>query len=61
MALIDCPDCGSKVSDSAKTCPNCHSNIVSYVTTEKWKKRILVWWPSVVLFIVAFIILSIIF
>ncbi|MDY7096188.1 MAG: zinc ribbon domain-containing protein [Acidobacteriota bacterium] len=23
MALIDCPDCGRKVSDRARSCPNC--------------------------------------
>tara|TARA_A200000159_G_scaffold141565_1_gene144464 strand:+ start:630 stop:1064 length:435 start_codon:yes stop_codon:yes gene_type:complete len=23
MALIDCPSCGKKMSDKAKTCPNC--------------------------------------
>jgi hypothetical protein len=23
MALITCPDCGKKVSDSAHACPNC--------------------------------------
>lgn len=23
MALINCPDCGKKVSDQAPTCPNC--------------------------------------
>lgn len=57
MALINCPDCGHKVSDSAKTCPNCNSNIAEHIVTEKWKNRILVWWPSVLIFIVAYILL----
>lgn len=31
MALIDCPECGKSVSDSAKQCPNCGFGVDVYV------------------------------
>lgn len=44
MGLINCPDCGANVSDSAITCPKCNSNIRAYVNSvvdeaEKRAKR----------------------
>lgn len=59
MALINCPDCGKEVSDSAKTCPNCNSNIKEHLATEKWKNRTVKWLPSVIIFIIAYILISI--
>ena len=35
MALINCPECDRKVSDSADTCPNCGYNIKSYLIRQK--------------------------
>ena len=34
MALINCPECGKEVSDSAEMCPNCGYSIVieEYIT-----------------------------
>ena len=32
MALINCPECGRQVSDTAKTCPHCGYSIMSYVS-----------------------------
>lgn len=31
MALIECPECGKKISDSAKCCPNCGCPVKSRV------------------------------
>lgn len=58
MALINCPDCNNEVSDSAKICPNCNANIQEYLTKEKWKIRCKTWWPSILIFILGFIIVS---
>ena len=33
MALINCPDCGTAVSSSAKQCPNCGCNVKEVVET----------------------------
>ena len=33
MALINCPECGKDVSDTAKTCPNCGYSV------QKWVKQ----------------------
>lgn len=42
MSLINCPDCGTNVSDSAYTCPKCNANIRGYVAAqiEEEQKRI---------------------
>lgn len=42
MALIDCQECGTKVSDRAKACPKCANPLGSRVetiqqTSKKWK------------------------
>ncbi|ALP53990.1 hypothetical protein Tel_13060 [Candidatus Tenderia electrophaga] len=34
MALIDCPECGKKVSDAATSCPNCGIGIASARETQ---------------------------
>ena len=34
MALIQCPECGKKVSDKAKECPEC-GHPIAEVTAEK--------------------------
>lgn len=34
MALIDCPECGNKVSDAATSCPNCGMGIASARETQ---------------------------
>src|SRR5207248_763503 len=31
MALIDCPDCGRRVSDAAQACPDCARPIAGFV------------------------------
>lgn len=33
MALINCPDCGHKVSDSATACPSCARPMTEHVQT----------------------------
>lgn len=38
MALIQCPECGKKVSDKAPTCPNCGAPIRAHII-EKTGKR----------------------
>ena len=38
MALINCPECGKKISDQAKTCPNCGFKIKRKKTKEEKKK-----------------------
>lgn len=35
MALINCPECGKKVSDSAVMCPNCGYNVKESVEAKK--------------------------
>ena len=32
MGLINCPDCGKAVSDSASNCPHCGCNIRDYMS-----------------------------
>ncbi|QBG48322.1 hypothetical protein EGM51_13315 [Verrucomicrobia bacterium S94] len=39
MALIKCPECKSKVSDKADSCPTCGFNISSYTPPVKPEKR----------------------
>lgn len=29
MALINCPECGAKISDQAETCPKCGAPIAT--------------------------------
>ena len=36
--LIDCPECGNKVSDQAATCPSCGIGIQKVLTIEKTGK-----------------------
>lgn len=31
MSLINCPDCGTEVSNTAFNCPKCNSNIRLYM------------------------------
>lgn len=31
MALINCPDCQSQVSSTARTCPKCNANIQLFI------------------------------
>lgn len=35
MALIECPECGKKISDKAATCPNCGFPITTMATTNE--------------------------
>ena len=35
MALIDCPECGNRVSDKAEKCPSCGYSIVEYLENTK--------------------------
>lgn len=35
MALINCPECGKEVSDSAVMCPNCGYNVKNHVDNQK--------------------------
>lgn len=37
MALIECPDCGRKVSDRAKTCPDCSCPVSDVVAEARAK------------------------
>lgn len=37
MALINCPNCGAKISDTANHCPKCGAPLKSYTTKEKNK------------------------
>jgi uncharacterized membrane protein YvbJ len=61
MALIDCPECGRSVSDSAASCPNCaypisgsgHTQTIQE-TAKVYKGQIVL---SYVVMIVGFIIL----
>ncbi len=39
MALINCPECGHEVSDTAATCPHCGCAISQQQTEEKTKKK----------------------
>ena len=40
MALIDCPECGREVSDSAVQCPHCGFGVKEYVVREREIARI---------------------
>ena len=35
MALIECPECGKKISDKATTCPNCGFPITTMTTNNE--------------------------
>ncbi|MDR1042038.1 MAG: zinc-ribbon domain-containing protein [Deltaproteobacteria bacterium] len=35
MPLINCPDCGTQVSDSAPACPKCGRDLVPYLPKHK--------------------------
>ncbi|MCA9604432.1 MAG: hypothetical protein KC619_02485 [Myxococcales bacterium] len=35
MALIECPDCGRKVSDRAKTCPDCSCPVAELIMEQR--------------------------
>lgn len=35
MALINCPECGDKVSDTAETCPHCGYNIKKFIQNKR--------------------------
>ena len=42
MALVNCVECGNKISDSAEACPNCGfpmCEYISYVNNEKQKRK----------------------
>ncbi len=39
MALINCPECGHEVSDTAATCPHCGCSISQQQTAEVTKKK----------------------
>ncbi|MCR4902245.1 MAG: DUF2225 domain-containing protein [Butyrivibrio sp.] len=39
MALIDCPECGGKVSDSAEACPNCGYAVKKHFDTLKEEEK----------------------
>lgn len=41
MALIECPNCGKKISDSAEICIHCKYNLKKAKTEEKLKKSFL--------------------
>lgn len=43
MALIECPECGKEVSDTAKKCPNCGYTLKkSIIANPKFKKTLLI-------------------
>ena len=48
MALIKCPECGKKVSDKSKKCPNCGINLAG---SQLMKMKI-----SVIIFIISIIV-----
>lgn len=35
MAIIDCPECGKKVSDKAELCPHCHKKVIKVATVNQ--------------------------
>ena len=39
MALINCPDCKTKVSEHAKDCPSCGYPIAEYVKERNERKQ----------------------
>lgn len=39
MALIDCPECGKKVSDMAKACPSCGYPVFDLFTKKKLSEK----------------------
>ena len=39
MALIKCPKCGNKVSDTATACPNCSLNVKQWIIDDNKKKQ----------------------
>lgn len=39
MALIECPNCGKKVSDKAEICPECKINLIEYRREEAEKEK----------------------
>lgn len=39
MALIDCPECGKRISDKAESCPNCGVPIRRRKDPENSKKN----------------------
>jgi hypothetical protein len=39
MALIECPDCGRKVSDRARTCPDCACPVAEVMAEQRAEAR----------------------
>lgn len=48
MALIDCPNCGHKVSDRASKCPKCGCNISEPQSSPHSNKKLWVWTASAI-------------
>ena len=53
MALIDCPECGKQVSDSAPSCPHCGYQLINdepeYVFPKKRRKIPSLGWAGIIL------------
>ncbi len=41
MALIDCPECGHRISDKAQSCPNCGYDMVAHFQEIAAKERLI--------------------
>lgn len=61
MALIQCPECGKEISDSAKSCPNCGNPITSAekknIRPKGMNKNLIIVVGIIVIIVVAFVLL----
>ena len=49
MALINCPECGKEVSDTANLCPHCGYNLKRNKTNNQVQRRRKPWLPFVII------------
>ncbi len=58
MALINCPECGTEVSDKAKSCPKCAYPIKEAPIKQKERGNNFPWWVVFVVVVIAIIAYS---
>jgi hypothetical protein len=46
MALINCPECGARISDKALSCPNCGHPMIAEKKKGSWQPMN-IWWMSI--------------